>query len=1182
MDTASQASVSMEISEPSTTRLSSRSSPVASIASSRRRRRSYTRSSTRSSILSSTAEPIFVAPLPATALAHFLATQLLSADPARTLLELTQNAPGAPPPLLEILRQRENHDEIPPPTDRLSLRAGLDHIQSHFPSDKQLPNVISNPSIERPNVVYTAEELQYLFTGYTCEADQHLRPHIDPLVDQMGDYTVTSEFDIDSLVLFSQHLGVFRQGILWYPSQMPLGALTTSMHMKPMLVQYYDSHGHFHQRRVPIHHIPNYCFARLPGADGFTAHWVFTRLYQPSSFSVAEKEGQRLTDRQFQHWTDRILLPSLRECLPAGRLHHLPASFKQAQANARALRTETRTAAVDAAVHHQNLQYEIPATYLPAIQEAIRRRAQAPGNHEFQDAYIIIVGKGLKLQPWKTASWATTIDCFFHWFERQFDPRHFSEDTVHVDIGKETLPPPSCSLLWREDFLRLFTACLQSLDPGSPRLTPTLYPWGFVHGVGSATLELPLECRLRDEGVSYIQHYSDFKEIFAAGNTYPFSNRGFSSLTLSPEVMATFQQIGGAIIVQPDVLARAFIHSKLRCHYGLWASATETFGNRWECRVTLRLLRQIDQCARRLSITLAPFTVTPTCSWVIHSTDILEEWYRFNLNKFCFGFETLYGRCQEKPYIAWEHTQLMILLLKCISCFAGVLIPGSREAIAQRQSRQGLGIGTNLQVYGYGWLADKIDWENWVLRPEVSGQFRVQNVSILETFRSHYRELRNHMDDYVLVASSVSLLSRWKESPIHVAFILRLFRAICLRAFQRDVFQILRPYVRPDYWADIVKGRIGLSADALHRVLDPERAATHLMVRPFQKIRNFHSLFQWLWGENDGFSRGPWRRLPYRMLYTFCGQVIMDIFGREYYPTWRRQFSKHVRINFWFLPYPSLKALISHECGNDQRRQFRWWSNYNYKLAQHHGVDANRVVRCHQWSRWPKGRWSVTPESDVMRGLPRPDFHLAFLRPEQVFEQLRRLEGHEVDTDADEMNEDEDGIDADGIRDEFGERRLPPEEHGGSSSELSVFDSDDSQLSEYQDRRRLRQEEKVHQRQRQRLGILRRSLRIEQQAFRQSIPHHDHRAMPGEEEEGEGHTAETSPHRDLAEMIRRYDERLAHLEEEQRQHAQAASQLSRRRSLGLRQARTRQRVQVEERRALEGRTRAAEEAQQRE
>ena len=92
--------------------------------------------------------------------------------------------------------------------------------------------------------------------------------------------------------------------------------------------------------------------------------------------------------------------------------------------------------------------------------------------------------------------------------------------------------------------------------------------------MGSATLEIPLECRHRNEGVSYIQHYPSFKEKLAAENTYPFSNAGFSNLTLSPKVIAAFQYIGDAISVRLEILIRAYIHSKLRCHYRLGAPAT--------------------------------------------------------------------------------------------------------------------------------------------------------------------------------------------------------------------------------------------------------------------------------------------------------------------------------------------------------------------------------------------------------------------------------------------------------------------------------------------------------------------------------------------------------------------------------------------------------------------------------
>lgn len=148
------------------------------------------------------------------------------------------------------------------------------------------------------------------------------------------------------------------------------------------------------------------------------------------------------------------------EYLPPGRAQHHPGSFKHAQANARALFAETRTVAVTAAAHYQNLQYEIPATYLPAIQEAISRRVEEPGNRLFRGACIVVVGKGLKLQPWKTAGWTSTMDSFFSWLESRFDAQHYDEDAVYVDIGKETMPPAGHSLLWREDFLRLFASSL--------------------------------------------------------------------------------------------------------------------------------------------------------------------------------------------------------------------------------------------------------------------------------------------------------------------------------------------------------------------------------------------------------------------------------------------------------------------------------------------------------------------------------------------------------------------------------------------------------------------------------------------------------------------------------------------------------------------------------------------------
>ncbi|KAL7903728.1 hypothetical protein GGI35DRAFT_314603 [Trichoderma velutinum] len=50
------------------------------------------------------------------------------------------------------------------------------------------------------------------------------------------------------------------------------------MHLQPTQVEFYDSHGHYHKKSVPIHHIPNYGFARQSGADHMTIHW-FSLVY---------------------------------------------------------------------------------------------------------------------------------------------------------------------------------------------------------------------------------------------------------------------------------------------------------------------------------------------------------------------------------------------------------------------------------------------------------------------------------------------------------------------------------------------------------------------------------------------------------------------------------------------------------------------------------------------------------------------------------------------------------------------------------------------------------------------------------------------------------------------------------------------------------------------------------------
>ena len=196
-----------------------------------------------------------------------------------------------------------------------------------------------------------------------------------------------------------------------------------------------------------------------------------------------------------------------------------------------------------------------------------------------------------------------------------------------------------------------------------------------------------------------------------------------------------------------------------------------------------------------------------------------------------------------------------------------------------------------------------------------------------------------------------------------------------------------------------------------------------------------------------------------------------------------------------------------------------------------------------------------------MRGLPRPDIQLAFLRPEEVVQQLQNIDDQaDEQTSEVETGDDEDGLDPEGIRNGFGHRELFPAELDSAATYEPIFDAfdpDDSELSEYEDRRRLRREEKQHDQREAQLGLLRRSLRLEQQAFHKSIPRSHGRSdqVGGDDDSDDGIVVPSQG--EIERIMRRYDERLAQVGEAESAHARAASQLVEHCDFSLRQARAR-------------------------
>jgi hypothetical protein len=88
------------------------------------------------------------------------------------------------------------------------------------------------------------------------------------------------------------------------------------------------------------------------------------------------------------------------------------------------------------------------------------------------------------------------------------------------------------------------------------------------------------------------------KEIFAAGNVYPFTNTAIETLALDKKLRKTWELIGGGLSHQPAALIKAYLYTKLRCYYALLGSMRKSFDIREEHRVSKDLFYAIDNQMR--------------------------------------------------------------------------------------------------------------------------------------------------------------------------------------------------------------------------------------------------------------------------------------------------------------------------------------------------------------------------------------------------------------------------------------------------------------------------------------------------------------------------------------------------------------------------------------------------------
>jgi hypothetical protein len=209
----------------------------------------------------------------------------------------------------------------------------------------------------------------------------------------------------------------------------------------------------------------------------------------------------------------------------------------------------------------------------------------------------------------------------------------------------------------------------------------------------------------------------------------------------------------------------------------------------------------------------------------------------------------------------------------------------------------------------------------------------------------------------ITIRSAEQWLHQFSAHQLKIRLIAELFREICLRAFRRDVYTTIKKDITPKLRPQALRGNYPLTEFTLNSVFHPEAAEITFAIAKNQAIRDYSQLFQILWGNNDGFSRGPWaEHAGYRVLYQMCHEALARHVSCQYAALWRGELREYLRQTHWLLPYPG-QTLVSRDANGCSR----WWTNYNEIINDFNQdtaeADHDFQLNADIMKQWPTVKW---------------------------------------------------------------------------------------------------------------------------------------------------------------------------------------------------------------------------------
>ncbi|EFW15480.1 conserved hypothetical protein [Coccidioides posadasii str. Silveira] len=851
-------------------------------------------------------------------------------DPAPLLTSSGLSSPGTPGPRLdhgpflptntvesteedntlaqELVAQLQTHHGCSTEAHAASEPLSMPTVSLSQMASWECPDVLEHASMSSYSIqwdtILPVHQHQRLYSGISASVESLVHeevPSCPATIDLEGDTmlmpaSLHAMIDIDSAGGLASSLTVACEGFQWKVNQSLMSNLKSSLHLDPISVQWRDEQTErVHQSQRSVHQIPHLLFGQLVGFPEIEVYILFPWLFSPQC------QHHIITEQEYALWTDKIFLPALHHVYSASTLLHLSSSAVYIQLSSTAAWAEGCNQTLHKQPQVQEFHFLLQPAELHHLWKHVQIIIQDPGLQHFQRLMLLLTAKNLKLST-QHAIWSSTRDAFFCMWNQAMDGRYLT--TSFYNIGKEVYRVTSKASDSSHVQHGLVELALRSEDEDAyqPELSE-----------GSEDED--------DEDASNLGEHSaggaPVADAQAPDSEHEHPQEGFWHKQFYPLL---FLYDLGSMTLELHWCSPLHHQGLLYCQF--YNTIKEVFmaGQHF-----LFANENLDMLA------LDPGLVQ---TWqhigkaISHSPLALLRAY-IHTKQQC---HVAISDCRQWFYGTQENSGLWL------DCQVQLPPEGSDMEWIQK----GLGMAFTLELYGYAWFLDKLDWMAMTFKPSHRAHMVFNTPTLQMAYYWQYWQLIKFKSDFMLFHDVFSCMLDVCLDPAHSALLLQLLVNLCLRAFWKDVFRsladcVIQQPLHPARLENACNGEIPLTCAGISQIFQHSHFWKDIQfITGFRmKVRNIEMLFAWLWGwDSNGNSNWlckHWESKQYWVLFHQFFNVIVSVYRTQQACEWCTIVKQTFIHSHWILFYPSTAAFWAH----GKRGKLQSWASTHSGLVNY-------------------------------------------------------------------------------------------------------------------------------------------------------------------------------------------------------------------------------------------------------